>query len=58
MERFGYQSLDAVKAESAELLYLLECASYGRHQDEIEKLEKQEAEWEQQRLEMEQANGQ
>ena len=56
MERFSYQSLAAAKAESTELLYLLECASFGRQQDELEKLEQKEMEWEQQRLEMEKAH--
>lgn len=41
MERFGYPSLAAVKAESTELLYLLECESYGFKRDEKEQLEQQ-----------------
>lgn len=56
MERFGY-TLQQAKDESTELLYLLECASYGKQQDELEKLERQEAEWEQKRIEMGTVNG-
>lgn len=52
MERFNYPNLAAVKAESAEIYYLLECESYGRIRDEEEKLAEQEAEIEQQRGEM------
>lgn len=46
MERFNYPNLDAVKAESAEILYLMECASYGRQRDDEEEMErhKEEAE--------------
>lgn len=52
MERFNYPNLAAVKAESAELYYLLECESYGRVRDEEERLEMQEAEIEAQKGEM------
>lgn len=46
MERFNYQNLAAVRAESAEMLYLMECASYGRQRDEEEEMKryKEEAE--------------
>lgn len=49
MERFNYPNLAAVKAESAEMYYLLECESYGRIRDEEEKLAEHEAEIEAQR---------
>lgn len=52
MERFNYANLAAVKAESAEIYYLLECESYGRVRDEEEKLAEQEADIESQREEM------
>ncbi len=38
MERFNYPNLAAAKAESAELLYFLECESYGRRRDEEEEM--------------------
>ncbi len=46
MERFGYGSLRAMRRESAELLYLLECESYGDKRDQEEEAErmKEEAE--------------
>lgn len=50
MERFNYPTLADVKAESAELIYLLECESYGRKQDEQEELEDMKAEAEQERM--------
>lgn len=53
MERFNYPNLAAVKAEEAELLYLLECESYGRRRDEQEELDKQRDELEQQQIEAE-----
>jgi hypothetical protein len=44
MERFNYPNLEAAKAESAELLYLLECESYGRRRDDEEEMEQHQAE--------------
>ena len=52
MERFNYQSIAAVMAEEAELLYLLECESWGYKLDEKEKLAQQEAELQQHRSEV------
>lgn len=46
MERFNYPNLAAVKEESAEILYLLECESYGRRRDEQEEMDQREAEFE------------
>lgn len=45
MERFNYPNLAAVMAEDAEILYLLECESYGRRRDEQEELDEKEAEY-------------
>lgn len=50
MERFNYPNLAAVRAESVELLYLLECESYGRRRDEEEEMEERELEAEQAEL--------
>lgn len=46
MERFGYGSLAKMRRESAEILYLLECESYGDKRDQEEEIErmKEEAE--------------
>ena len=46
MERFSYPSLEALRAESSELLVLLEAESYGIRRDEQEELDemKHEAE--------------
>jgi hypothetical protein len=44
MERFNYPNLSAVRAESVEIIYLLECESYGRSRDQQEELEEQQAE--------------
>ena len=46
MERFNYPNLAAVYAEDAELLYLLECESYGYKRDEKEKMNELEAQQE------------
>lgn len=46
MERFNYPNLTAVKAESSELLYLLECASYGTQRDDQERIERRRLEME------------
>lgn len=42
MQRFSYPTIAAVMAESSELLYLMECESWGYKLDEKEKLEAQE----------------
>lgn len=44
MERFNYPNLAAVLEEDAEILYLLECESYGYKRDEKEHMEELEAE--------------
>lgn len=46
MERFNYPNLAAVMAESSEILYLLECESYGRRRDDQEEMAAQQAELE------------
>lgn len=43
MERFNYPNLEAVYAEDASILHLLECESYGYKRDEKEKMEELEA---------------
>jgi hypothetical protein len=43
MERFNYPSLAAARAESAEILQLLEYESWGYKKDEEEKLAELEA---------------
>jgi hypothetical protein len=53
MERFNYPNLAAVDAENVEILYLLECESYGRRRDEQEELDEQEAEYEAERARLE-----
>jgi hypothetical protein len=53
MERFNYPNLAAVQAESAEILYLLECESYGRKRDEQEELDQREAEFEAEKARLE-----
>lgn len=45
MERFNYPNLAAVKEEDVEILYLLECESYGRRRDDEEELAEKEAEY-------------
>lgn len=45
MERFSYPSLAAARAESAEILQLLEYESYGYKRDEQEKLEAEQAKY-------------
>jgi hypothetical protein len=52
MERFNYPNLAAVLAEGAEIIYLLECESYGRKRDEQEEIEemKEKAELEAERI--------
>lgn len=50
MERFNYPNLAAVQAESTELLYLLECESFGRKQDEQEEMEEMRMQTEADRL--------
>lgn len=52
MERFNYPTLAAARAESAEILQLLEAESYGRRRDEQEELEEQEREAEAQKARM------
>lgn len=52
MERFNYPNLAAVMDEDAEILYLLECESYGNRRDEQEKLDEREAEFEEQKANM------
>ena len=49
MERFNYPNLAAVRDEDADILWLLECESYGYKRDEQEKLDEIEAETERQR---------
>jgi hypothetical protein len=49
MERFSYPSLAAARKESAEILYLLECESWGYKKDEQEELARQQAEAQQRR---------
>lgn len=44
MERFNYPNLAAVREEDAEILWLLECESFGYRRDEKEKLDELEAE--------------
>src|SRR5688572_16573034 len=44
MERFNYPNLAAVREEDAEILYLLECESYGYKRDTEEELAEREAE--------------
>lgn len=44
MERFNYQSIAAVMAESSELLYLMECASWGYEMDRKEQAEQDDIE--------------
>lgn len=46
MERFNYPSLAAARAESAEILQLLEFESWGYKKDEAEQLEEQRLEHE------------
>lgn len=41
MERFSYPTIAAARAESSEMLYLLECESYGSKKDQIEEMEEQ-----------------
>ncbi len=53
MERFNYPNLAAVREEDAEILYLLECESYGEKRDEQEEMEEQLAETEHQTRMME-----
>lgn len=43
MERFNYPNLAAVRAESAELIQLLEYESWGFKKDEEEKLANEQA---------------
>jgi hypothetical protein len=52
MERFNYPNLAAMLAEGAEIIYLLECESYGRKLDEQEEIEemKEKAELEAERI--------
>lgn len=52
MERFNYQSLAAVMAESAELLYLMECASWGYEMDKQEQAQADDDEIARQRMEV------
>jgi hypothetical protein len=47
MERFNYPNLEAVYAEGAEVLHLLELESFGDKADEKEKLEEMESRAEQ-----------
>lgn len=42
MERFNYPSLAAARAESAEILQLLEYESWGHKRDEQERLEEEQ----------------
>lgn len=49
MERFNYPSLAAARAESTEILYLLECESWGFKKDEEEKLAMEQAKMDAQR---------
>jgi hypothetical protein len=44
MERFNYPNLAAVYEEDTEILYLLECESFGDKADEKEKMEELENE--------------
>jgi len=44
MERFNYSSLAKAKAESVELLYLMECASWGYEMDKKEQTELDQSE--------------
>lgn len=53
MERFNYPNLAAVRKESTELIYLLECESYGRKRDEQEELDEMKEHAQQQQLEAE-----
>jgi hypothetical protein len=59
MERFNYPNIAAVRAESAELYYLLECEQYGERKDEEERQEEMQREQEEQqrRIEMSQNYG-
>jgi hypothetical protein len=52
MERFNYPNLAAVMEEDSEILYLLECESFGYKRDEQEKLDEREAEFEEQKAGM------
>lgn len=56
MERFNYPNLAAVAAESMELIYLLECESFGRKQDEQEEIEEMKLQAELAKLEAERGN--
>lgn len=44
MERFNYPNLAAVYEEESEIMYLLECESYGYKRDERERMDEIEAE--------------
>lgn len=57
MERFNYPNLQAVKDEEAEILYLLECESYGRRRDEQEEMDDRVAESESQLAQSEMEGG-
>jgi hypothetical protein len=52
MERFSYPSLEAVRAESTEILQLLELESYGYKRDELEAQAEREEELAQQKAEL------
>lgn len=56
MERFNYPNLAAVMAESTEVVYLMECESYGRKRDEQEELDEMKRDAEQSQLEAERAD--
>jgi hypothetical protein len=53
MERFNYRSIAAAEAESARILYLMECASWGYEMDRKEQAEIDQDEIDRQRHEME-----
>jgi hypothetical protein len=52
MERFSYPSLAALKAESIELLELIEAESYGYKRDQKEEMDEQIAELERKKSEV------
>jgi len=57
MERFNYPSLSALAKESADILWLLECESYGKRRDDDEELAERMAEAEAQEQEARLAGG-
>lgn len=57
MERFNYPNLAAVRDEDAEILYLLECESYGNRRDEQEELDERQADLDERMTEAEMGGG-